>query len=220
MATRPVFVPSGEPDTLVLTVSVEFAWHAGMRPSDKKMNVAALHQSAQDAGLFPLLEVSTKSEEKIGQHLSAFNLKTAVPGSTDVASVESVYQGSKVFADGGPYTDLMGKSSLDAKRDPRLKTSGALMGFQYGRKRWSSADMTSFYDWLYLSALQPHQEYLKDRLFRYHGFTDIEFNPSKSLACQARTCAILVSLLKLDTLDTFLDHQAECFLKQAERVRM
>jgi Aldo/keto reductase family len=33
-----------------------------------------------------------------------------------------------------------------------------------------------------------HREWL-ERLYRYAGFTDIEFNPSKSINCQARSCA-------------------------------
>jgi hypothetical protein len=31
------------------------------------------------------------------------------------------------------------------------------------------------------------------RLNKYVGFTDIEFNPSKSINCQARSCALFVS---------------------------
>jgi hypothetical protein len=34
------------------------------------------------------------------------------------------------------------------------------------------------------------------RLNKYVGFTDIEFNPSKSINCQARSCALFVSLMK------------------------
>jgi hypothetical protein len=44
-----------------------------------------------------------------------------------------------------------------------------------------------------------HREWL-ERLYRYAGFTDIEFNPSKSINCQARSCALFVSLMKNDLL--------------------
>ncbi len=67
---------------------------------------------------------------------------------------------------------------------------------------------TAFYDWLYLTALRPHQEFLT-KLFVYKGFTDIEFNPQKSINCQARTCALLVSLLKLNLLDEALRSQTD-----------
>lgn len=68
--------------------------------------------------------------------------------------------------------------------------------------------MTAFYDWLYLSALQTHQEFLK-RLFAYKGFTDIEFNPERSINCQARSCALLVALLRLDSLNEALRSQQD-----------
>ena len=71
---------------------------------------------------------------------------------------------------------------------------------------WPLIPKTAFYDWLYLKALLPHKEYL-EKLFKYKGFTDIEFNPKKSINCQARTCALLVSLMKLDSLDYALSSQ-------------
>ncbi len=61
---------------------------------------------------------------------------------------------------------------------------------------------TIFYDWLYINAIYPHRKWL-ERLYVYAGFTDIEFNPNKSINCQARSCALFVSLMKNDLL-----HQA------------
>jgi len=58
-----------------------------------------------------------------------------------------------------------------------------------------------FYDWLYISALFEHREWLMDRLPRYAGFTDIEFNPLRSVNCQARSCALLVALAKMNLLE-------------------
>lgn len=157
-------------------------------------------------GMNPLLEVSTKSEEKLGQRLSAFNLQIETPIGN--VSIESAYQGSKVFKNGGPYTDIYKMTSWDAKKDARIKNSGELAGFDFFGQRWPLIPKTAFYDWLYLSALKPHQEFLK-RLFNYRGFTDIEFNPEKSINCQARTCALLVSLIKLDALNTALRSQSD-----------
>ena len=54
-----------------------------------------------------------------------------------------------------------------------------------------------FYDWLYCSALEqnlPQAEALLD----YEAFTDIEFNPDRSINCQAASAAIYVSLVKKD----------------------
>jgi hypothetical protein len=206
MASRPVFVAMGDPKNLVSELSFDFPWSPGFAPVQKKKNVLALHEAAARRGLAPLLEVSTKSERKIGQHLSAFNLKI----NTEIGeiSVESAYQGSKVFENGGPYHDIYKVDSWTAKKDQRLKESGAVVGFNYFGQSWPIIPKTAFYDWLYLTALEPHKEYLK-RLFEFEGFTDIEFNPDRSINCQARTCALLVSLLKIEALNEALRSQSD-----------
>jgi hypothetical protein len=201
-----VFVAVGNHTHLVEEIPIYFKWSPGFAPIQKKKNIVALHEAALKKGISPLLEVSTKSEEMLGQRLSAFNLKIATP--LGKISIESAYQGSKVFKGGGPYTDIYEMDSWGAKKDIRLKESGPLTGFDFFGKKWPLVPKTAFYDWLYLSALEPHQEFLK-RLFNYHGFTDIEFNPEKSINCQARTCALLVSLLKLDALSIALRSQSD-----------
>ena len=206
MAKRPVFIPLGKADHLVDEVRIDFEWNPGFAPVQKKKNVSALHESAKKRGLHPLLEVSTKSEELLGQRLSAFSLK--IETEIGELSIEAAFQGSKVFEQGGPYTDIYGKDSRGAKKDPRIKESGRLIGFNFFGQEWSLIPKTAFYDWLYLTALRPHQEYLK-KLFEYKGFTDIEFNPQKSINCQARTCALLVSLLRLNSLDEALRSQKD-----------
>ena len=206
MAERPVFIPSSKSEHLVQEVLVDFEWNPGFSSQQKKKNVAALHESAKKKGLSPLLEVSTKSDQPLGKRLSAFSLKI----NTDIGEVnlEAAYQGSKVFEKGGPYKDIYEKDARSAKQDPRIKNSGALIGFDYFGQTWLLEPKTAFYDWLYLSALSPHQEFLT-RLYSYKGFTDIEFNPKKSINCQAHTCALLVSLLKLNSLDAALTSQRD-----------
>ena len=206
MASRPVFIAKGNPSELVSEIPIEFHWNPGFAPIQKKKNIVALHEAAAKRGLSALLEVSTKSEEKIGQHLSAFNLK--IKTTLGEISIESAYQGSKVFENGGPFHDIYEMDSWSAKKDQRLKNSGQIKEFNYFGQRWPIIPKTAFYDWLYLSALEPHQEYLK-RLFEYEGFTDIEFNPEKSINCQARTCALLVSLIKIDALSDALRSQSD-----------
>ena len=206
MAKRPVFVPLAKPDHLVDEVEIDFEWSPGFAPVQKKKNVAALHEVASKRGLHPLLEVSTKSEELLGQRLSAFSLR--IETEMGEISIEAAFQGSKVFQQGGPYTDIYGKDSRGAKKDPRIRESGRLVGFSYFGQEWPLIPKTSFYDWLYLTALRPHQEFLR-KLFEYKGFTDIEFNPKKSINCQARTCAMLVSLLRLNSLDEALRSQRD-----------
>jgi hypothetical protein len=193
MAERPIFIPRTDGQRLVEEQTISFKWNPGYAPIQKKKNIAALHEAAGRLGQAPLLEVSTKSEEKLGTRLSAFNLKVDI---ADFGSVplESAYQGSKVFSSGGPFADLFSVSPREAKRDQRLRESGLLQGFRFEKVDWSLEPKTAFYDWLYIKALFPHREYLK-RLLGYRGFTDIEFNPQKSLNCQARSCAIFVALM-------------------------
>lgn len=213
MASRPIFLALAEADHLVSERSFEFHWSSGFSATQKKKNILALHETARLEGIYPVLEVSTKSEEKIGQRLSAFNLK--IKTSQGEMTIESAFQGSKVFSGGGPYTDLYGVDSRSAKKDERLKTSGHLVGFDFMGQRWPLEPKTAFYDWLYLNALSPHKEFLRI-LYRYEGFSDIEFNPERSINCQARTCALLVSLLKLDALDDALTSQQH-FISVIER---
>jgi hypothetical protein len=194
VARRPVFVPSRDRPPLVQEVNVPFTWHSGFAPVQKKKNIAELHASAADGGLRHILEVSTKSNEKLGVRLSSFNLKVELPDGT-VTPMECAYQGSKVFAQGGPFTDLYSVSPREAKQDTRLKTSGPLVHFKFGEEEWKLEPKTAFYDWLYLYALKDHARYLK-RLFKYDAFSDIEFNPETSINTQARSCALLVALLR------------------------
>lgn len=198
MAKRPVFLHTSNSCKLVDDILIDFKWNPGLAPVQKKKNINALHESAKKKSLYPLLEISTKSSELIGQRLSAFNLR--IDTAIGKISIESAFQGSKVFEGGGPYSDIYYMSSFEAKKDERIKTSGKLIGFKFFDQEWPIIPRTAFYDWLYLSALKPHKEYLK-KLFAYVGFTDIEFNPNKSINCQAKACALLVSLLKMNLFD-------------------
>jgi uncharacterized protein DUF6977 len=200
MAERPLFVPAPACSELVKDISLRITWHPGFAPSQKKKNIVELHEAAARAGYSPVLEVSTKSEEKVGQRLSAFNLK--VHSTMGVMPLEMAFQGSKVFERGGPYTDLYSvEEARDAKRDSRLKESGPLKEFRFESFRFPLEPKTVFYDWLYISALYEHRDWLRRHILKYAGFTDIEFNPERSINCQARSCALLVTLLKNDWID-------------------
>lgn len=194
MAERPVFLPSSPAEPrLVEEHSFAFEWHPGFSATQKKKNVAALHRAAARSGWYPLLEISTKSDEELGRRLSAFYLKVE---STTLGKIplECAFQGSKVFECGGPYTDLYSVDARTAKRDRRIAASGRLLRFDFEGTIFECEPKTAFYDWLYLNAVFPHREWLR-RLFRYRGFTDIEFNPARSINCQARSCALFVALM-------------------------
>lgn len=126
-------------------------------------------------------------------------------------SVECAFQGSKIFTKGGPFADLYTKSSLDAKRDVRLKESGHLIGFKFFSQEWPSQPLTAFYDWLYINALHSRED-LRRGVISYRAFTDIEFNPKKSINCQAYSAALYVAIIKRNIFDQVARDQ-ESFLK-------
>lgn len=193
MSQRPVFVPHKRAPYSDVFMT-EFVWNSGLSASQKKKNVVALHQAFN--ARFPekkVLEISSKSLEDLGVKLSAFNLTKFVPSLGKAVNVECIYQGSKVFAVGGPYTDLYTATSRAAKGDPRLRSSGELRSFRFEGKDFPLTPVSVFYDWLYINALLEHPE-LAQALLEYDAFTDIEFNPNKGKSCQANAAALFVSL--------------------------
>lgn len=207
MATRPVFVPSAKEGAYVDELPVEFIWHAGMSASQKRKNIDALHLAFEKE--YPgkkLLEISSYSRQAAGVSLSAFNLPLELKGVS--GTVETFFQGSKVFFAGGPYQELYSKTSLEAKKDPRLKEGGRLQGFQLLKEKWPLVPTNLFYDWLYLNALVQNKE-LSTTLLGFQGFTDIAFNPKKSLNCQARSAAVFLSLHTRGQLENALSGKEE-----------
>lgn len=212
MANRPIYIPSYKSTLLVETKFVEFVWYPGMAPSQKQKSIVALHRSAMEVAIcnHPL-EVSSKSLDELGIQLSAFNLSCKTEKHERNFTVETAYQSSKVFASGGPYKDLLYGSSIGAKKDPRLKTSGDLIKFLFFGSEWSLEPKTAFYDWVYLNALRKNQ-WAVDRLDEFDAFTDIEFNPAKSVNCQAYSVALFKSLKGRGLLDDALESK-EAFLE-------
>lgn len=187
MASRPVFYIS---DGKVKKQNINFTWYSGFAVSQKQKCIRSLHENIREFNqtLNPL-EISTKSEDELGRSLSAFNLKL------DGTYLENVFQSSKVFEHGGPYTDLLNVPPKEAKGDERLRNSGRLIAFQYNGIRFALEPKTAFYDYIYLKAvLASHIDY--SGLLQFNGFTDIEFNPKRSLNTQARSVAIIRLMLQ------------------------
>jgi hypothetical protein len=200
MAERPIFVPSPDTPELVKEILCQLEWNPGFAPVQKKKNIEALHAAAAKRGLSPLLEVSTKSESPLGQFLSAFNLKVHTSKFGDIP-MELAFQGGKVFEHGGPFTDLYAAAEVrDARRDTRLQKSGKLVGFEFDGTRFPLEPKTVFYDWLYINALFPCWRQFS-ALREYAGYTDIEFNPYRSVNCQARSCALFATLISKNVLE-------------------
>jgi len=206
MAFRPVFIPTPGAETLARTTPVDFKWFPGMSVAQKQRSIDSLHAAAKEAmpDIGDILEVSSKSKEKLGVALSAFNLSFTTLKQNLTMSVECAFQGSKVFERGGPYKDLFAKTSREAKLDDRIKSSGRLVKFSFYGANWDLEPRTAFYDWLYINALRKQSEDLIGELLSYSAFTDIEFNPEKSINCQAYSIALFVSLYKQDLLDEAL----------------
>ena len=206
MAKRPIFVPLLDGKRYVLERYVEFDWHAGFAKSQKQKSIRALHQVAlSEYGVLNPLEISSKSEDQLGVALSSFNLKFKTKKGRTI-TVEAAFQGSKVFRFGGPFTDIFEKTPIDAKRDERLRSSGPLEKFSFYGVDWGLEPKTAFYDWLYINALLKNQD-LIGLLTDRDGFTDIEFNPEKSINCQARSAALFCALWHTDKLGFALESQ-------------
>jgi hypothetical protein len=172
----------------------------------------SLHQAART--LYPesrVLEVSRMSDEPLGKELSAFNLTLEHRKLKREVSVECAFQASKVFERGGPFTDLLEVRSGDAKRDLRLQDSGRLTGFHFVGEDWPNEPHTVFYDWIYINALHRRPE-LAAAVMRYDIFTDIAFNPEKSINCQASAVALYVGLVRRGDLQAALSSK-EAFLR-------
>lgn len=208
MAKRPIFIPKKSGPLLAVAMPIDFVWHPGMAKSQKQKSIRSLHDAAKQArGIGKILEISSKSEDELGIRLSAFNLMLRTVNGMR-ASVEALFQGSKVFSKGGPFADIYRKSSREAKKDERLRESGQLIAFRYDNRDWPLNPQTAFYDWLYLSALQQNPS-LSEKLLEYEGFSDIEFNPEKSINCQAASAALYRSLVERELIDIALSSPNE-----------
>ena len=201
MAQRPIFVPLYDGKRYVLERYVDFQWSAGFAKSQKQKSIRALHEMAlREYGVKHPLEVSSKSEDPLGVALSSFNLTFTTRKYQRTLTVEAAFQGSKTFEHGGPFIDILEMSPKDAKRDERLKISGALTKFVFFGAEWALEPKTAFYDWLYINALLKNEKLIAEVVMR-DGFTDIEFNPERSINCQARSVALFCALYHTDKLE-------------------
>lgn len=210
MANRPVFkIKLSSP--FFEEANVSFQYYSGFADSQRKKSAASLHE--EFIRLNPdakVLEVSRFSDSVLGQKLSAFNLLTELEDGSKVP-VENAFQSSKVFAGEVQYLQLLHVHPAKAKKDERLKTSGALKCFRFQGEKFPLEPKTFFYDWIYINALVKNPS-VSDELLKYNAFTDIVFNPEKSINCQARTVAIFVSLQNAGKLELALSNK-EAFLQ-------
>lgn len=227
MTTRPVFISKDHFPYYEEIKGIEFVYSPGFALVQKQKNIEALHKAFREKYDKQIIEISSKSPVFLGTQLSAFNLPFDLNGVE--TSLESVFQGSKIFENGGPYHDIYKKGPIEAKKDPRIRESGEIIAFSLNGKMFPNEPRDFFYNWIYSTALYSHQDLIR-QLSEYEAFTDIEFNPKKSLNCQARTVSILRGLMKGNMLDiamespeSYLDivyHIEEKTLQQAKQMSL
>lgn len=188
MAERPAFfIRQGK----VVSEMYSFDWFPGFAVSQKQKSIESLHNAILKADVDgKLLEISTKGKEAIGIKLSAFNLKL------NNYALENIFQSAKVFENGGPYLDLLDVLPKEAKHDKRLHKSGNLRAFHYQNENFPLIPKTVFYDFIYIAAVK--QSLAADEInaiSNYNYFTDIEFNPAKSINTQARATTMIKLIL-------------------------
>lgn len=202
---KPVFMPRVNSDNLVKTDMVRVERHVGFASRQKKKTINDLHHFIRKKyGFNHVLELSSKSGNKLSFLLSPLTLKLTDEQSGGQYSVENIFQASKVFEHGGPYTDLLNAPPRQAKKDERLHNSGALIGYNDFGMKWHLQPLTMFYDWLYVNALKQNSQ-LHAEVMQYQAFTDIEFNPKKSIHGAAYALALFVALNKRGMLDNIED---------------
>ena len=184
MAIRPAFsIKNGK----IIKDDYEFQWFSGFSLAQKQRSIDALHNA-----IVFINKEANPLEIDLGIKLSAFNLK--LNGYT----LENIFQSSKVFSNGGPYRDLLNVSPKDAKRNEKLINSGKLVGFNYNNIDFPLEPKTLFYDYIYINSVKEilSSNEIK-QITNYTHFTDIEFNPKKSINTQAKSVAIIHLMLDL-----------------------
>ena len=168
MAVRPIFISTGDIEKPFSKEDVEFTWVKGMSYSQKCKRRDSL--ASEISKLYDIkrwLEISTKSDKEIGVKLSAKNL--VLTTSTGSDTVENIYQKSKYFY------------------------KGEIVGFKYNSCVFENDPTGMFYDYIYIYAILQNKELVRE-FVQYDIFSDIEFNPKKSINTQARAAAIFKTL--------------------------
>ncbi len=194
---------------LIYEKIAEFDFYSGFSLHQKQKTIESFHRKISDleSEKVKILEVSRKSNNTLGNDLSAFNLKF-----NGKYSVESLYQSSKVFNHNIQFPELLHKSPLEAKkviREYQHNNNVTLTHFNFFGKIVDLNPKSMFYDYLYIGALKGN-EMLSSKLLNYDCFTDIEFNQTKQISSQARSCALFVLLHRMNLLDEYM-HDIDSF---------
>ena len=105
MANRPIFIVNENKKELFKEIDIDFTFYNGFAVSQKARSIQSLHENAKKEGYKNILEVSTKSDNKLGWQLSAFNLMVDFDNDKKI-SLECAFQGSKVFEGNIQYDEI------------------------------------------------------------------------------------------------------------------
>lgn len=197
MAKKMVFISNGKNPFYEKIVNYVFV--PGFAPVQRRKNVSNLNEVlSREFPSLKTLEISTKSDSELGRQLSAFNLKL------NGKFVETIFQSSKVFADGNQYEFLIDKKPIETKRFIQNLSRQEIIKFRFNGVDYPINPKSMFYDYIYINALKNNPD-ISSQLANYDIFTDIEFNYKKSINCQARACAIYSYLLKTGKVEKYIN---------------
>ena len=168
---------------------------------DKNETVYSTKLSAAD---YQASLVSAGNSGTVNSVVSQTIDKLAASGAT--YTEYGMLMAGKVFENGCQYTDLMLVSPKDAKRDERLKNSGKLTMFRFSGQNFPLIPESLFYNYIYINAIIENEKLAK-KILDFNGFTDIEFNPQKSISTQAESAAIYVALAELGMTGKIKDYK-------------
>lgn len=159
-----------------------------------------------------LLEISLASLQlPLGKDLCPQYLKKNIPSKGGLFPVESLFQASKVFVEGGPYEDLYDYDALEIKDDPRLLHSGILTSYRFENQEYPLHPKTAFFDYMYMQALlEPQNAEICNQLLEYDAFCDILFQEKRDFVCPARSAVVFVSLMRLGILQKMHSFEEFC----------
>lgn len=169
MANRPIYLSTGNILNPYHEENINFEWVPGYSYKNKERRRESLKKEIEKQyDIAKWLEVSTISDKDIGRKLSALNLMLTLTDNSK-HSVESIYQTSKIYVD------------------------NHIVKFKFRSTEFENNPYGMYYDYLYMVALYQNQEY-HELIKNYYLFTDLFFNPNKSINTQARAIAIFKTL--------------------------
>lgn len=217
MAVRKVYLSLAE-YPYAKEISVTFPWSNG----SKHQNIQAILDTFHDVyPEVPALEVSLASSQPEGVAAAAMKLPLHLEELGQDVPVGIVYEASKVFENGGPYTDLLQCSRQKVQKDARLQQSGRCTGYRLEGAEFSAEPHPyAFFNWLYGCALRQAPE-KAEGVLKFGAFSDLNLGSSKmdrnSPARAAAVYAGLAAAGKLACLDSYEAFVAETCTEPAPK---